>query len=429
MMRKSVVLSVIIMVVFLQGIALSNDGKTLKRTIDPVIMKGKDCGFILGNPINNYNLYSYQNNKLNAIPFQIDKIIKGNFVLTAGKDKSKSSNNNFDKDDELVFMAKDAGDKIKDYQFKDAVSCAEIEVKDPVTSDIAWVYLVLYKAETQKSNVDYVDYNADKHKITAANYLAAFNKDHPVAASYYAFGKGLGGDGTNLLDRVKIRISMTSMGVTLNRTENDIKVKEYGYIDGPIRVITHTKNTTPLVFGIPASSTEQDNIYYYTYAEFPFAASFPIKPSAFHVTIIDDLKNSIGWKFYSSTNTAGHVIDGKMDDSDKSLNLSPWKWSVISNDKLAFWSRCIPPAASPVKPYLYFNDNANAVDKLEDVKGELPGIGYDFKEGWLNLKTDFIKFNLIHFYTKAYNRGMEKEILNVHDKPLKTTVKPFEAGK
>lgn len=426
MIKKSVILSIIITIVFLQGIALSNDGKTLKRTIDPVIIKGKDCKFILGHPINNYNLYSYKDDKLNMIPFQIDKIIDGNYVLTSGKNKSKNSDNNFDKDDELVFMAKDAGDKIKDYKFKDAVSCVEIKVTDPETSDKAWVYLALYKAATQKSNVDYVDYNADKLKITAANYLAAFNKDHLVAASYYAFGKGLGGDGTNLLDRVKIRISMTSMGVTLNRTEDDIKVKEYGYIDGPVRVITHTKNTTPLVLGIPASSTEQDNIYYYTYAEFPFAASFPIKPSAFNVTIIDDLKNSIGWKFYSSTNMAGQVIDGKMDDSDKSLDLSPWKWSVITNEKFAFWSRCISPPGSPVKVNLYYNDNANAVDKLEDVKGELPGIGYNFKEGWRNLKTDFIKFNLLHFYTKSYSRGMEKEILDVHDKPLKTSIHRFD---
>jgi len=429
MIRKSVVLSVMIMIFFLQGIALSNDGKTLKRTIDPVIIKGKDCGFILGHPINNYNLYSFKENKLNVIPFQIDKIIDGNYVLTAGKDKSKNKNNNFDKDDELAFMAKDAGDKMKDYPFKDAVSCAEIEVKDPVTSDKAWVYLALYKAEKQRANVDYVDYNADKNKITAANYIAAFDKEHPVAASHYAFWKGLGGDGTDIMDRVKIRTSMSSLGVTLHRTENDIKVKEYGYIDGPVRVIVHTKNITPLVLGIPGSSTEQDTIYYYTHAEFPFAAKFPLMPSAFHVTIIDDLSNCMGWKFYSSTNLAGHVIDGKMDDSDKALNLSPWKWSVITNDKFAFWSRCISPPGSPVKVNLYYNDNATAVDKLEDVKGELPGIGYDFKEGWLDLKTNFIKFNLLHFYTKSYSRGMEKEILNVHDHRLKTSVKPFEAGK
>ena len=428
MIKKAVILSIIIMIIFVQGVALGNDGKTLKRTIDPVIIKGRDCGFILGHPISNYNVYSYKDDKLNMIPFQIDKVINGNYVLTSGKDKSKNSNNNFDKDDELVFMAKDAGDKIKNYKFKDAISCAEIEVTDPETSDKAWIYLALYRTATQKSTVDYVDYNDGKLTITAANYIAGFSKDHPVAASYYAFGKGLGGNGTNLIDRVKVRISMASMGIKLNRTEDDIKVKEYGYIDGPVRVITHTKNTTPLVFGIPASSTEQDTIYYYTYAEFPFAAKFPIKPSAFHATIIDDFRNCIGWKFYSSTNLAGQVIDGKMDDSDKSLNLSPWKWSVLTNEKFGFWSRCISPPACPVKVNLYYNDNANAVDKLENVKGELPGIGYIFKEGWLNLKTDFIKFNLVHFFTKSYNQGMEKEILNVHDHPLKTSAKPFNVN-
>lgn len=428
MTKKTVILSVIITIIFVQGIALSSASTTSKRTIDPVIVNGKNCEFILGHPINNYNLYSYKDDKLIIIPFQIDKIINGNYVLTAGKDKSKNVNNNFDKDDELVFMVKDAGDKIKNYKFKDAISCAEIEVTDPETSDKAWVYLVAYRTATEKSSVDYVDYDAGNLTITAANYIAAFDKKHLVAASSYAFGKGLGGNGTNFIDRVKVRISMTSMGVTLNPTEDDIKVKEYGYVDGPIRVIIHTKNTIP-VLGIPVVSTEQDTVYYYTYADFPFAAKFPVKPSAFRATIIDDFRNSIGWKFYSSTNLAGQVIDGKMDDSDKSLNLAPWKWSVLTNEKFAFWSRCISPAGSPVKVYLYYNDNANAVDNHENIKGELPGIGSDFKEGWLNLKSNFIKFSLVHFFTKSYSPGMEKEITNVHDNPLKTSIKPFDTDK
>ncbi|KQC07273.1 MAG: hypothetical protein APR62_00685 [Smithella sp. SDB] len=429
MIKKSVVLSIIIMIIFVQGIALSDDGKTLKRTIDPVIIKGKDCGFILGHPINNYNLYSYKDDKLNTIPFQIDKVINGNYVLTSGKDISKYSNNNFDKDDELVFMAKDAGNKIKDYKFKDALSCAEIEVIDPETSDKGWVYLVLYRTVTQKSSVNYVNYDAGNLTVTAANYIAAFDIKHPVAASHYSFWKGLGGNGTNLIDRVKARISMTSMGITFNPTEDDIKVKEYGYVDGPVRVIIHTINKTPLMLGISISSPEQDTIYYYTYAEFPFAVKFPIKPFAFHATIIDDFRNCMGWKFYSSTNPAGHVINGKMDASDKSLDLSPWKWSVLTNEKFGFWSRCISPPACSVKVNLYYNDNSNAVDKHEKVKGELPGIGSDFEEGWSDLKTRSIKFNLVHFFTKSYIQGMEKEICDVHDKPLKTSIKPFNADR
>lgn len=429
MIRKFIIVGIIITIILVQGITLGHAGTTLKRTIDPVIINGKNCEFILGHPINNYNLYSFKDDKPIMIPFQIDKIINGNYVLTAGKEKSKNTNNNFDKDDELVFMAKDAGDKIKNHKFKDALSCAEIEVTDPETLDKAWVYLVAHRTATQKSTVDYVNYDAGKLTITAENYIAAFNKEHPVAASYYAFSNGLGGNGANIIDRVKVRILMASMGITLNYTEENIKVKEYGYIDGPVRVIVHTKNITPLILGIPASSTEQDTIYYYTYAEFPFAAKFPIKPSVFRATVIDDFRNCMGWKFYSSTNLAGQVIDGKMDDSDKSLNLAPWKWSVISNDKFAFWSRCISPAGSPVKVYLYYNDNANAVDKHEYVKGELPGIGSDFKEGWTNLKTNSIKFNLVHFFTKSYIPGMEKEITNVHDNPLKASIKPFNLDK
>lgn len=407
-------------------IASTNVKKTLKRNMDPVVITGDQCLNIVGQRISNYGLYSLKKGKLLPIPFQIDEINdKGLFVLTREKGKTYDRDKRyFDLNDQLVFMARDTGDRIKDTSIlkKVATACIEITIIDPITSEEGWVYLVTSQILLSPSTVDYTNYDHENMQVVALNYITKFNKKFPVVAAKYAFWKNIGGDGTDLIDRVKVRITMKKI-FTMKRTEEDIKVKEIGYIDGPVRVIIHTANTTPLILGIPASKTRQNTLYYYAHTDFPFVVHFPVTPSQFNTVIIDDFINCRGWTFYSSTNPGGHILDGVMDESDKQLDLSPWDWSVITNGKLSFWSRCIYPPKCPVKAYLYFKDDMDIRDKLEDITGELPGLGYDFKEGWDKVTDTPIEFRLIHFYTKAYIPGNEKEIINVHDHPLKISVK------
>ena len=125
-----------------------------------------------------------------------------------------------------------------------------------------------------------------------------------------------------------------------------------------------------------------------------------------------------GCTFYSSTNPEGHVINGAMDDSDQKVSLSPFAWSVLSNDKLAFWSRCLAPPGCPVKPELYFMDDQFKSDPLEDVKGETPGVGLFFKGDWKAVDDYPLEFRIIHFFTGKYSPGDEKDIVNIHDHPL-----------
>lgn len=395
--------------------------KTLQRTFDPVVVSGSNCG-LTGEPIPQYGLYNFKENTISPIPFQIDeKDENGKFILTKGKLKSKDTDNNrFDANDELVFMAMDSGDKLSDKALlpKNYKACSEIEVTDPATQEKAWVYLMSFNSSPENSPVDYVSYDTQSLSFATRNYSGQFNKKFLVGASKYAFEKGLGGTGEDFIDRIKVRVKIKSMGLTINRSEEDIAVEELGYIDGAVRVITYSKNKTPLVLGIPVSATKQYTYYYDTYANFAFTASFPIKPGSFRATVIDDFKDAKGWTFYNSNNPSGHIIDGKMDDSDKKLDLSPWTWSVLSKDNFSFWSVWTAPPGCPVKASQYFNDDEATKDKMEDNKGELPGIGFDFKTGWDELKEDIIELRLIHFYTKGYRKGMETDITNVHSKPL-----------
>jgi len=411
------------------GGAFSEGIKSLKRPYDPVVIMGGKCGNMTGQPILNYGLFALRGNKLEPVPYQIDEVNKkGEFVFTHGRKKDVDEDEGlFDPNDQLVFMARDSGNKINDKGVfpREATVAAEVVLVDPVTQERAWVYLLAFPSPPLLSAIDYADYHAEQMKVRARNYLAVFNRVHPGSASEYAFSREVGGDESDIIDRVKTRIKMKKF-ITLNITEEKVKVTENGYIDGAVRVIINSTSTFPLVLGLPASRTNSNTIYYYGFADFPLIVDLPLLPDIFEVKVIDDMADCKGCTFYSSTNPRGHIIDGLMDESDQALNLSPFDWSVLSNDHSAFWSRLLAPPGCPVKPALYFADDQDKIDPLEDIRGETPGVGLVLKGPWEAVEDYPLLFHIIHFFTRKYSPGDEKDIVNIHDHPLETAVTPID---
>jgi len=266
-----------------RGTAGGDEAKTLKREMDPVVMTGVQCQALAGSPIDRYGLYALRKGILDPVPFQIDEVDgSGRVVLTHGHGKGKDSDKGlFDSNDQLVFMATDTGDRLLQPALlpQAAAGCAEIAVTDPLTGEGGWVYLVLFPAQPPGSAVDYVRYEPDDLKVAARNYIAQFDRRFPASAERYGFGKTIGGDETDIIDRVKIRIHM-KLVVSFNKTEEDMVVNEIGYIDGPVRVIVRARTTMNLVLGIPATRTVGDTIYYYSYADFPLIID-PLLASTF----------------------------------------------------------------------------------------------------------------------------------------------------
>ncbi|MCX5859729.1 MAG: hypothetical protein NT056_07515, partial [Proteobacteria bacterium] len=96
--------------------------KTLTRTEDFVVAYGKVLRKNLGEDIGQLGLFAFHEGKLVPIPFQIDEINQeGEWVLTqvpptlAGeglKPEHDEDDGNLDENDELAFMARDAGDRV-----------------------------------------------------------------------------------------------------------------------------------------------------------------------------------------------------------------------------------------------------------------------------------------------------------------------------
>ena len=132
---------------------------TLDRVEDPVVITGSRFSALSGVPVNELVLYAYRGGDWLAVPFQIDEVnISGTYVISDG--------GLLDANDELVFMAGDAGDQVgaaawpPDVQSR-LYSRYAVTVSDPLSaSQQAWAYL--YRSATlTRSQVSYVTWTQE----------------------------------------------------------------------------------------------------------------------------------------------------------------------------------------------------------------------------------------------------------------------------
>jgi hypothetical protein len=118
--------------------------RTLKRSEDPVVVLGARLPRIKGVHKDLVRLYSVANGKWKPIPFQVDeRTPQLNYCWTAGPDPVKDVDEGIvDDDDELVFMARDAGDRMpRDLDAPPGARVRqEIELVDPKTGERGWTY-------------------------------------------------------------------------------------------------------------------------------------------------------------------------------------------------------------------------------------------------------------------------------------------------
>jgi len=119
------------------GPGLPPESKTFRRWPDPVVA---DCGLfprLLGKEVRFLRLYARRDGAFLPIPFQVDeKDAKGNFVLLSGKEANpRDANGLLDKGEELVFMARDCGDRVRPEGLPPGIEHSEeLRLQDPLRS-------------------------------------------------------------------------------------------------------------------------------------------------------------------------------------------------------------------------------------------------------------------------------------------------------
>ena len=179
----------------------TSDGSSLGRPEDPVIVPGAELSEFIGQPIDELVLYNFKADSWSSIPFQIDERtndITGTYVIF--------EDGLLDANDELVFMAGDAGgsagfDWPADAQARQNPR-VRITANDPLSpADIGQVYL--FRSTTlATTTTSYVEWDEALQTISTISYTAAFSPSSFIGLSDLT----INGNGIDILDRQKIRV-------------------------------------------------------------------------------------------------------------------------------------------------------------------------------------------------------------------------------
>ena len=363
---------------------------TLSRTLDAVIIPGKDMPGTTGRNISSFRLLSVKNGTISPIPFQIDQRDYNDewvWDVSSGAerihdDEDPEGRQIFDDNDMLVFIARDAGDRLTDSNLPEGSNfVSEITVTDPVDGSKAWVYLAHYQqSPPELSTRRYVNYNKQKRAVTAENY------EFVLSDKYLAVMDTLRLNGKSILDRTKVRgevtLSVLFIETTIKFNEEEIGGYNEGYINGPVRLVKRSVNHL-VIEGMEAPDVLCDHFFYPEYAELPIALNmqFPVKEMKLRVTgdyfggqfkrvFVEDLEKSI--------DLSQIVLEG---DLLKVAKGAHWM-GLDAKDGSIIMSIKIPESISNyiiINPWLVADPTAHYIP--ESIPGASPEVGFEIKTG------------------------------------------------
>ncbi|MDX2503166.1 MAG: hypothetical protein QNL62_01625 [Gammaproteobacteria bacterium] len=257
-------------------------GLTEQKMHVPVIVKGEQIKALLGRKIDNIRVYAFHRGSPVLIPFQIDqKDSEGNWVWeqVSNADRHEMKNfdnedskgeNIFDSNDQLVFMAKDMGEKSDKPSLK--IDYSELlELKTFIGESKAysgWVYITYHSLSVpEKSTTRYMQYQPDKNVVKSPVYSLTYSK------KYLATMEDMTISGHSVINQTringKVELGLLFLNSSVEFNEKEIDGYSVGYINGPIRTIKRFITYIKLGAGIKSMSMDVDHIFYPNHTEVP----------------------------------------------------------------------------------------------------------------------------------------------------------------
>jgi hypothetical protein len=408
--------------------------KTLQREHDPVIVRTALLAGLPDGETARCRLYAVRNGSLVPIPFQFDaRGADGELALSEDGAETEFA---FDDDDELVFMAKDTGDRASpDFLPATGDAALEFAVVDRARTGTAWAYLVHFPADPPpRSPVRYAHFDAARQEARALTYRVSYSRDRSNFLQSVRILPAAGGTGQTLFERLKMRISPTFsfLWTTLHPTltEESFSVVPDGVKNGPVRAIRRVRQSLDLGRLFPDIPNGQVYTYYY-------ASSFQT-PSRFSVpwlalkTLRDFRFESVGelgthaegMRYWDAANRDGVPFDGS---ERPAATDADHDWWVVSGARGTCLHALLIPEewrAWGIKRGIVFMDRADAAAG----GGTERGAGYSLlrmtnlrRAGAYTLGSAFV------IMSRPYRPGDEAEALDGFRDPLETEVRMLPA--
>lgn len=421
---------------------------TMNRFYDPVEIRGEILKDLLGKELSHMRLYSFSGGLLHQVPYQFDEWTSDGFmVVDLGPEANTDLGNGLlDKQDMLVFMARDSGDRVSNACWPEGVKQGvEIEVLDPLTKGKGWYYLLFFNDHAPDitfSNKDIVEYD-EEFRLNSATYVVHGTNRRWKGKLYKLLShkqawttEEAGGDGKNLIDRLKYRFKARLLFGTIKLKSNEDKlIGEATKIKtGPVRNVARQWIALTLPLGLKSPRFYSDSYCYDTLAFTAFQTDMPFNPgyvvTDFRMIFGHDMhpRNAFGMTWYNSNNTDGYLIDGVMspmetrhDDSKDTwrCTVGPGGWSFYRSVWDEFYS-----SQADIK--VHYSDDRETLRPPEYYPGD---IGYSYTESTVkSLKPRKYHFQVdsfvpYHFYDpNGLRMDVIQELNNIRDHPIQVAV-------
>jgi len=217
-----------------------------ERVHDAIVVSGAKLAGLPTRQTAKLRLYRVDERRLVAIPYQFDPRDEDGAMIVDGP-----VDFDLDDDDELVFMAADAGARATPELLPEGCAAAlEIEVVEPGGAERAWAYLAAFATPPAAEVFEpYVVYDTAARQARSASYQV----DYADARNYFTgirVLEGAGGNRSNLLRQSRMRgsptFSLLFTDVTLDFTEQSSVVAVEGVRSGSVRAVRRARLSVEL---------------------------------------------------------------------------------------------------------------------------------------------------------------------------------------
>ena len=362
--------------------ATTGCGSLPGRDLDPVVMTGAQAGSLQGTPAGRVVAFARHSGAWQQVPVQVDEravvdlgpvrnLANSGVTATVYTDPNTKvgadPDPNLDANDEIAFMARDAGDTAHlapDPAGVVAGSGIEVKVTDPTSpSDVAWVYL--FRSDGSLSPGAGKQYVSYTFSLNSGNYLTTYDfaagpnpETSAFSSSRYRrrfsdrwVDDGLdvlagGASGADILDRHKAQFGPGVCG----RTEDTFKVGGGGFIankSGPVRAIRSFVGANSGPF------TQRDHILYEGRED--IVTYLRVHPIPGVIDYFDYSPAAIGMTYRNDRNTGGVTIDGNPD----TLTAGAPRWQQVTGAQGTLTTVSSVDSDIPgLTPQLYYDDDS-----------------------------------------------------------------------
>ena len=229
---------------------------TLARPHTHVVLSGAELEGVLNTECERIRVYAFTGTAFAPIPFQIDeRTPDGVYAYEQGDERrSDTDDGRFDLNDELVFRAADAGDRVRLDQQRLGQS-AEIELAlEAPEGGQAWVYVLAFDDPPPRAEARYVtlDWEAGEllgwttdrvqlHRSTQLQALLAFNR--------LRFRDAAGNLGPDVLDQAKFQLRASYLFTDIVRRFDEVRSAPLAWTSGPVRALVRFNMEVYLIWG------------------------------------------------------------------------------------------------------------------------------------------------------------------------------------